>query len=133
MKYELSCVLLLLASMGFVQQQEQPPPTTSPPYQTPPTFPEGRQTPRAPQMPPDTVAPPPQTMSTEQVERQITERLSSEPELSKSNIDAKVDDNSVVLTGSVDSESQHHLAVHIAQSYAGDRRIVDKIKVKQQT
>lgn len=126
MKYELSCVLLLLASMGFAQQQEQPPPTTSPPYQTPPTFPEGR-------MPPDTEAPPPQTMSTEQVEQQITERLSSEPELSKSNIDAKVDDNSVVLTGSVDSEGQHHLAVHIAQSYAGDRRIVDKIKVKQQT
>jgi osmotically-inducible protein OsmY len=84
-------------------------------------------------MPPDTEAPPPQTMSTQQVEQQITHRFSTEPELSKSNIDAKVNDNSVVLTGSVDSETQHNLAIRIAESYAGDRRIVDKIKVKQQT
>jgi BON domain-containing protein len=132
MKYRICCILLLLAGMGFAQQQGQPPPTTSPPYQTPPTFPEGRQTPRA-QMPPDTEAPPPQTMSTQQVEQQITQRFSSEPELSKSNIDAKVDDNSVVLTGSVDTEVQHDLALRIARSYAGDRRIVDKVKVKQQT
>ncbi len=84
-------------------------------------------------MPPDTQAPPPQTMSSERVEQQITQRLSSEPELSKSNIDAKVDESAVVLTGSVDTETQHELAVRIAQSYAGDRRIVDKIKVRQQT
>jgi hypothetical protein len=132
MKYELACIFLLLASMVYAQQQGQAPPTTSPPYQTPPTFPEGRQTPRA-QMPPDTEAPPRQTMSTEQVEQQITQRFSSEPELSKSNIDAKVDDKSIVLTGSVDTETQHDLAVRIAQSYAGDRRIVDQIKVKQRT
>jgi hypothetical protein len=132
MKHILFCFALLLAGIGVAQQQGQPPPTTSPPYQTPPTFPEGQQTPRA-QMPPDTQAPPPQTMSTERVEQQITQRLSSEPELSKSNIDAKVDENSVVLTGSVDSETQHDLAVRIAQSYAGDRKIVDKIKVKQHT
>ena len=132
MKHIVFCFVLLLATIGFGQQQGQPPPTTSPPYQTPPTFPEGRQTPRA-QMPPDTQAPPPQTMSTERVEQQITQRLSAEPELSQSNIDAKVDESSVVLTGSVDTETQHELAVRIAQSYAGDRRIVDKIKVRQQT
>lgn len=84
-------------------------------------------------MPPDTQAPPLQPMSTETVEQQITQRLSSEPELSKSNIEAKVDEDSVVLTGSVDNETQHDLAVRIAQSYAGDRKIVDKIKVKEQT
>jgi BON domain len=132
MKYIVFCFVLLLASIGLAQQQGQPPPTTSPPYQTPPTFPEGRHAPRA-QMPPDTQAPPPQTMSTERVEQQITQRLSSEPTLAKSNVDAKVDENSVVLTGSVDTETQHDLAVRIAQSYAGDRKIVDKIKVKQQT
>jgi hypothetical protein len=132
MKHIVFCCVLLLASIGVAQQQGQPPPATSPPYQTPPTFPEGRQTPRA-QMPPDTQAPPPQTMSTELVEQQITQRLNSEPELAKSNVDAKVDENSVVLTGSVDTETQHDLAVRIAQSYAGDRKIVDKIKVKEQT
>jgi hypothetical protein len=132
MKHIVFCFVLLLASIGLAQQQGQPPATTSPPYQTPPTFPEGRQTPRA-QMPPDTQAPPPQTMSTERVEQQITQGLSSEPTLAKSNVDAKVDENSVVLTGSVDTETQHDLAIRIAQSYAGDRKIVDKIKVKQQT
>src|SRR6266567_686766 len=86
MKHIVFCSVLLLAGIGVAQQQGQPPPTTSPPYQTPPTFPEGRQTPRA-QMPPDTQAPPPQTMSTERVEQQTTQRLSSEPELFKSNID----------------------------------------------
>lgn len=126
------CFTVLLATFGFSQQQGQPPRTTSPPYQTPPTFPEGRQTPRA-QMPPDTQAPPSQTMSSQQVEQQITQRLSSEPALSKTNIDAKVDESSVVLTGSVDTETQHDMAVRITQSYAGDRKIVDRIKVKQQT
>jgi len=132
MKHIEFCFVLLLASIGLAQQQGQPPPATSPPYQTPPTFPEGRQTPRA-QMPPDTQAPPPQTISTERVEQQMTQRQNSEPALSKSNIEARVDENSVVLTGSVDTETQHDLAVRIAQSYAGDRKIVDKIKVKQQT
>ena len=130
MKYALSCAVLFLATIVLAQQQ--PPPTTNPPYQTQPTFPEGRQMPRQ-QMPPDTQAPPPQTMSTQQVEQQITQRLSSEPALAKSNVDAKVDENSVVLTGSVDTETQHDLAVRIAQSYAGDRKIVDRIKIKEQT
>ena len=126
--------VLLLASLGFGQQQG--PPSTSPPYQTPPTFPEGQQTPREQipreQMPPDTQAPPPRTMSSEQVERQIIHRLTSEPALADANVDAKVDENSVVLTGSVDTEAQHDLAVRIAQSYAGDRKLVDKIKVREQ-
>ena len=121
---------LLLATLGFAQQQGPP---STPPYQTPPTFPEGRQAPPTAQMPPDTQAPPPQTMSSEQAEQQITHRLSSEPALANANVDAKVDENSVVLTGSVDSETQHDLAVRIAQSYAGDRKLVDKIKVRQQT
>lgn len=132
MKQIVFCFVLLLATIVFAQQQDQPPPNTTPPYETPPTFPEGGQTPRG-HMPPDMQAPPPETMSSQQVEQEITQRLSSEPALSKSNIDAKADENSVVLTGSVDTETQHELAVRIAQSYAGDRKIVDKIKVKQQT
>jgi osmotically-inducible protein OsmY len=72
-------------------------------------------------------------MSSERVEQQITQHLSSEPALAKISVDAKVDESSVVLTGSVDTETQHDLAVRIAQSYAGDRKLVDKIKVRQQT
>jgi len=72
-------------------------------------------------------------MSSQQVEGQILDQLQAEPTLSGKNIDARVDDDSVVLTGSVDTMAQHDLAVGIAQSNAGNRKIVDKINVKQQT
>jgi hypothetical protein len=130
MKYVLSCALLFLATVVLAQQQG--PPTATPPYQTPPTFPEERQTPGQ-QMPPDTKAPPPQAMSSERVEGHILDQLKAEPTLSATNVDARVDDNSVVLTGSVDTMTQHDLAVRIAQANAGDRRIVDKITIRQQT
>jgi hypothetical protein len=130
MKHLASCLVLLLAA--FAQQQGQLPPSTSPQYPTTPTFPETGQTPRT-QMPPDTQAPPPEALSSEQVEQQITAHLRAEPALAKSDVDAKADEHSVVLTGIVDGEQQHDLAVRIAQSYAGERKIVDKIKVRQQT
>jgi hypothetical protein len=132
MKYVLSCALLFLATIVLAQQQGQPPPTTNPPYQTPPTFPEGHQAPGQ-QMPPDTQAPPAQTMSSQRVEGQILDQLKAEPTLSGTNIDARVDNDSVVLTGSVDTLAQRDLAVQVAQSNAGNRRIVDHIKVKKQT
>lgn len=125
MRYVLSCAALFLAIMAMAQLQEQPP------YQTPHTFPEGRQSRRG--LPPDTQAPAPQTMSSKQVEGQIVKQLRDEPGLSGTNIDATVDDNSVVLTGTVDSITQRDLAIRIAQSNAGDRNVVDRIKVQQRT
>ncbi|SRR6266568_8856494 len=133
MKQILFCLTVLLATFGLAQQQSQPPPDSQqPPYVTPPTFPEGQKAPQQP-MPPDKEAPPPQTMSTQQAEQQILQHLSSEPGLSNTNVDAKVSDSSVVLTGSVDTETQHQLALRIAQSYAGGRNIVDNINVRQHT
>src|SRR6184192_3789381 len=127
MRLSLLCgSVLLLVSLGFSQQQAQPPPT-SPPYTTPPTFPE------EPQMPPDQKAPPPQAFSTTDVEQQIQEHFNAEPSLANSNIGIKADESSVILTGTVDSDMQHALALRIARSYAGDRKIVDKIAVRQQT
>jgi hypothetical protein len=128
MKYMLCCAVLCLGAIAVAQQPGQPP-TTNPPYQTPPTFPEGRQTPRT-QLPPDTQAPPPQS---EKVEGQILQQLRSEPALSSTNVDARVDDHSVVLTGTVDTVTQHDLALRIVQANAGDRKIVDRINIKQQT
>jgi BON domain len=129
MRYVLSAVLFL-ATIGSAQQQSQPPPT-NPPYATPPTFPDERQAAR--EMPPDTQAPPPQAMSSQRVEAQIVQQLRAEPSLSGTNVDARVDDNSVVLTGNVDSLRQHDVAVDIAQSNAGGRKIVDRIIVKKHT
>lgn len=131
MEYRLLTLVLVLATLGFAQPQGQTPPT-SPPYTTPPTFPEGQQDPRQ-QMPPDQEAPPPKRSSTKEVEQQIQQGLNSEPALSNANVSVKVDESSAVLTGTVNSEEQHDLAVRIAQPYVGDRKIVDKIKVRKQT
>ncbi len=129
MKQTLFGLVLFLATATLAQQQGQLPPT-SPPRNTPPTFPEEQA--RGQQMPPDQQAPP-QGLSTPEVQKQIQQGLNSEPALRNSNVGVHVDENSVILTGTVDSETQHDLALRIAQSYAGDRKIVDKIKLIQQT
>jgi osmotically-inducible protein OsmY len=125
MKRMLCRLVLTLAVSAFAQQQ---PPTNSPPYTTPPTFPEG--TARQQQMPPDTKAPPPQDLSAAQVEQQIQEKLNNEPDLANTNMRVKADDQSVTLTGTVDTERQHDLVLRIAQSSAGDRKVVDKIEIR---
>ncbi len=127
MKRMLWVLALAFVASAFAQQ---PSPTNQPPYSTPPTFPEDR----APgqQMPPDTKAPPPQGSSAAQVRQQIQEKLNSERALANTKVAVKTNDKSVTLTGSVDTERQHDLALRIAQSYAGDRKIVDKIKLRGQ-
>jgi osmotically-inducible protein OsmY len=112
-----------LAGLGLAQQQTYPPSNS-----TPPTFPQG-QTPRH-QMPPDQEAPPNDELSSAQVEQQIQRGLNSEPKLENTNVSAKTDDRSVVLTGTVNTEKQHDVAMRIARSYAGKREIVDNIKLK---
>jgi hypothetical protein len=128
MKHVVIGFVLLVATLGFAQQQ---PPSTSPPYQTPPTLPEGSQAPRE-QMPPDMDAPAHEA-SVAQVEQQIMDHLSAEPTLAHTNVGAKVDEDSVLLTGTVDTQTEHDVAVRIAQSYAGGREIVDKINIRKQT
>ena len=128
MKQMLFGLVLLLAPAMLAQQQGQRSPT-SPPQTTPPTFPEDRA--QRQQMPPDQEAPS-QGLSTPEVQQQIQQGLNSEPALRNSNVGLHVDENLVILTGTVDSEQQHDLALRIAQSYAGDRKIVDKIKITQE-
>jgi hyperosmotically inducible protein len=122
MKYIL-CGLVLLATLGLAQQPRQVPP----PESTPPTFPQ-EHTPGQ-QMPPDMEAPP--ATSTTQVQRQIEQDLNTAPALAGSNVDVKTDEQTVVLTGTVDTQEQHDVALRIAKSYAGERQIVDKIKLRQ--
>ena len=38
-----------------------------------------------------------------------------------------------MIAGTVDTAEQRKLALSIAKSHAGDRNLVDKIKIKQQT
>lgn len=125
MKCILCGLVLLLVSLGLAQQPRQLPPSQS----TPSTFPQG-QTPGR-QMPPDQEAPPAEQMSSTRVQQQIEQHLNAEPALTSTNVRVKTDDQSVVLTGTVDTRGQHDLAMRIAKSYAGDRQIVDKIKVRE--
>src|SRR5437588_12700652 len=73
------------------------------------------------------------SLPSQQVQQQITSHLGSEPGLDHTNVAAQVSDSTVILTGNVRSEEQHDLALRIAESYAGDRQVVDQIKVQQQT
>ncbi|HZP24657.1 MAG TPA: BON domain-containing protein [Terriglobales bacterium] len=122
-------LLLAFGTFAFAQQM---PPANPPPQSTPPTFPRGQQAPR-PGMPPDTEAPPQQQLSSSEVQQQIQEKLNSEPALSDSAVSAQVNDNSVVMSGTVNSEREHRQALDIAQSYAGGRQVLDRIEVKGRT
>ena len=127
MKRMLWALTLAIVTSAFAQQQ----PPTGPPYTTPPTFPNDK-TPRQ-GMPPDTKAPAPSdSLSTSQVQRQIQEKLGTEPALANTNVGVKATGKAVTLTGLVDTERQKEMALRIAQSYAGDRKIVDKIQIRGQ-
>lgn len=128
MRYILAVLgVLLLVTLSSAQNQRQQLPN-SPPYSTPSTFPSNSQ--QSPQeMPPDQNAPP---MSTAEVKEQIQARLISDPALSNTTVDVMADETSVALVGSVDTEKQRTIAIRIARAYAGDRKVIDKIGVRQQ-
>ena len=135
MKRTLFAVVLGLAALAFAQQQQQTQPPTSPPETTPPTFPRDQVPPE--QMPPDRQATPEdQTpsdeLSTPEVQRQIQDGFNSEPTLADKKISVKTDDSSVVVSGTVESEAQHDLVLRIVESYAGHRKVVDRITVTSQ-
>ena len=124
--------LLLFAVLCMAQQQGVP---SNPPYTTPPTFPKAQQP--SPRTPPDMPAPrehpDAQTQGMpagNEVAQQIQKKIDTEPLLKGSTVKAAVDDGSVTLTGTVDSEQEHDIALRIAKSYAGKRDIVDKIKIR---
>ena len=123
------CLLLLLFSLSVFAQQ--PPPT---PGATPPTFPQDKN-PKNPSqdMPPETVAPPPAAKPTSgEVQQQIDQHRADEPRLKDTTVKFDVDDRSVVVGGSVATEEQHQLALRLARSYAGDRKVEDYVKIQKE-
>ena len=64
------------------------------------------------------------------IEDNLRSAISSDPILEGANIQASVDDVSVTLTGSVQSEGQHQRALAFASQYAQYRKIVDKLTVQ---
>src|SRR5207249_465383 len=113
MKYMLPFyAVLLLGVLSYAQDQSQPLPN-SPPNQTSPNFPDSRQPPS--QMPPDEAVPAQRTLSTNEAEREIRQHLNSEPALRDGNVNVVANEDSVVLTGTVDSEKQRDIAARVAQ------------------
>ena len=71
-------------------------------------------------------------MSTKDVAEKLQKDLDSKnAAYAGSKIQAVVDDQSVTLSGTVTSQSQHEMAIQLAKAYAGDRRIVDHLVIQQ--
>ena len=104
---------------------------------TPPYFPSGTGNSQTqdrrekPEMPPDTKAPPREKLSTEEVQQQIQNKVDDEPMLKGMRLLASVDDDSVTLSGKVKNDDQRNLALRIAESYAGGRKIIDTILLSE--
>lgn len=138
MKALLVTATLLLATSTLAQQQAHPP-YAPPPHETPP-YVSGEQNPppmhpeaNPGQMPPDTKAPVSQQLSTKEIQQQVQQKLDAEPLLAGNNLVVIVDDQSVTVAGTVDSESERNLVLRVAQSYAGNRSVVDKLEILQKS
>ncbi len=119
--------VVLLAAAATAQQSPTHPPVGPPPHETLPPV-TGEQNPS--QMPPDGRAPATPPVANADLQKQIQKRISEDPSLEQANVSVSVDDHGVLLTGTVDSESQHQAALQAAQGLAGDRPIDDKIQVR---
>jgi hypothetical protein len=67
--------------------------------------------------------------SSDQVKNDIQTAFRNEPTLTSSNVSVNVTDDSIELNGSAPSAKDRDEAKRIAQSFAGNRRVVDNIKV----
>jgi hypothetical protein len=122
--------LLLLSTpfaLGWQQPQSQTPQTQNPPYTTPPTLPDNRpQT----QQPPETQAP---AAASSDIQDQIQRSISKDPGLADAQVNTSVDEQTITLTGTVQDETQHQKVLQLVQPYAGQRKIEDKLVVKQKS
>jgi osmotically-inducible protein OsmY len=93
----------------------------------------GPQSPQPSIMDEKTKAPKPaHSMSTRDVAEKLKKGLDSKnAAYNGSDIKAVVDDQSVTLNGTVNSESQREMARQLAQAYGGDRKIVDRLVVQR--
>jgi len=67
--------------------------------------------------------------SSDQVRNDIQTAFRNEPTLTSSNISVNVTDDTIELNGSAPSSKDRDEAKRIAQSFGGNRRVVDNLKV----
>jgi len=65
--------------------------------------------------------------SSDQLKGQIETSLKNEPTLANANVTVNVTDDQIELTGTVPTGKDKKTAKRIAQSYAGNRKVVDHL------
>lgn len=63
------------------------------------------------------------------IEDNVQAVLQGDPLLSGAQVQTKVDDQSITLTGTVESYAQHQRVLQLVEPYVRWRKVVDKIKV----
>ncbi len=99
-------------------QQPVPPPQEQRPQGQSPTVPQG-----------EAPLPSSNVSDSSSLQQQLDQAFQSEPSLNGSKIDVAVSDSQVHLTGSVSTNKDKVTAERIAKSYAGSRKVIDKVSV----
>lgn len=118
----LLCTLLLLGTPMLCQQQPQNPDPTVPNAQVSPES--TAQTNQSEEPLQDKAA------GNERIQSNLQSAFDDDPTLSGAEVAANVNDESITLTGTVQSYLQHQRILHLASPYYSYRRIVDKIIVQ---
>ncbi|HEV2990268.1 MAG TPA: BON domain-containing protein [Candidatus Angelobacter sp.] len=125
----LVCALLLLSAPLALNQQPQQPGQSRPPYTTPPTFPENHPK----NEPPLAVSPDQVPAASSDIQDQLQQTLRKDPDLKDAQVQTRVDDQTITLKGTVQDDIQHQRVLQLVQTYAGKRKIVDDLIVKQKS
>ena len=115
----LICTLLWLGTSMIGQQQPQHPDPTVPNAQVSPE--NSTQTDQSEQPLQNKAA------GNERIQSNLQSALDDDPVLSGADLTANVDDESVTLTGTVQSYLQHQRVLQLVSPYYSYRRIVDKV------
>lgn len=99
-------------------QQPAPPPQEERPQGQSPTVPQG-----------EAPLPSSNVSDSSNLQQQLDQAYQSEPSLNGSKIEVGVNDSQVQLTGSVPTNKDKVTAERIAKSYAGSRKVVNKMTV----
>ena len=118
----LMCALLLLGTPLIGQQQPQHPDPTVPNAQVSPE--NSVQTDQSEQPLQNKAA------GNERIQSNLQSAFDDDPVLSGADLTANVDDESVTLTGTVQSYLQHQRVLQLVSPYYSYRRIVDKVTLQ---
>lgn len=120
---------LCAVALGLVLPAAGQQPMGRPPMQLPGQPPRGNN-PADPNAP-DTKKPKKHDSSSKDVQDKLEKALDNKNAAYQgSDIKTAVDDQSVTLTGTVNSSSQHEMALQIVRAYAENRKIVDKLVIQ---